>query len=328
VTVTDDNGCMDMATATVTVNPNPVAAVGDVTVCEGEPATLTATGGTTYLWETGETSESITLDPAVAGTYTVSVTNDNGCSADAEGTITVNLPPVVDISATSNNEEICEGESVTITASGADTYLWNNGETTPIVEESEFGIGYAKYYVLAYGPDDVIVEYQLATDVDPLPKFQVSTSPDGLYSIHTFIAITDVTIFDAVSYLDEAIVNSGTIDDLYMITIEGGGDLCMKIDREGVQTELKMCRFGLPVDDFAFEVYPNPAKETIYFKNVSLDSLTTIELSNVEGKVLHQFNIGDNSKLVSLSVKDYPTGIYLLKATTALKTYTTKVVIQ
>ncbi len=381
VTVTDDNGCSDSATTTVTVNPSPAAAIGDVTVCEGEAATLTATGGTSYLWETGETTETLTFDPAVAGTYTVTVTNDDNCSAEAQGNVIVNAPPSVSIS--SDQTDICEGVSVTLTASGADSYLWDNGETTAsitttpdltstysvtgtnlgcsastditinvtninlgklaidsifcrlptssesikatIAEESEFEEGFAKYYVLAYGPDDEIVDYQLSEVVNPLPKFQVSTVPEGMYSIHTFIA--DTTIFDVKTYLDDAVLNRRTIDETYSLTIEGGGDLCAKIDREGAQTELKFCRLGSPME-LAFEIFPNPAKEILYFKNISLENLVSVELSNVEGKILHRFNLDEGKQLLSLTVDDYPTGVYLLKATTALKAHTTKIVIQ
>jgi len=381
VTVTDDNGCSDSATATLTVNPNTAAAVEDVAVCDGETATLTATGGTTYLWDNGETTPSITVNPSEGTVYTVKVTNDNGCTGEAQGNIIINMPPAISISADQTN--ICEGETVTLTATGADSFAWDNGETTAsinvtpdvtttfnvtggpmgcsastdvavnvininlgrllldsvfcrkatasesikgtIAEESGFENGFAKYYVLAFGPDDVIVNYQLASDVNPLPRFNVSTSPNGMYSLHTFIA--DTAVFDVEAYLDDAIPNSGKIDDIYNLTTEGGGTLCAKIDREGAQTELKECnKLSAPVKS-TFEVYPNPAKDLLYFRNISLEDLIAVELSNVEGKVLQQVNLNNANKIFSFNVEDYPTGIYLLKATTAFKTHTAKVIV-
>ena len=50
----------------------------DVTICDGDSTTLTATGGDTYLWSTGGTSQDIT--GLIAGTYTVTITDDSLCS--------------------------------------------------------------------------------------------------------------------------------------------------------------------------------------------------------------------------------------------------------
>ena len=126
VTVTDDNGCTDTTTATVTVNPNPTAVVNDAVICSGETASLTASGGTSYAWEGGETTESIILDPAFAGTYSVTVTDDNGCTDIAIATITVNPNPTAIV----NDVIVCEGEPATLTASGGTSYAWESGETT------------------------------------------------------------------------------------------------------------------------------------------------------------------------------------------------------
>ena len=66
---------------TVTVIPEVVADAGlDSTICNGTTVTLTATGGTTYLWDTGDTTAEIDVTPAVTTTYTVTVTDDYGFS--------------------------------------------------------------------------------------------------------------------------------------------------------------------------------------------------------------------------------------------------------
>jgi hypothetical protein len=67
-------------------------------VCAGETVTLTASGATSYLWSTGETTQSIVV--ATAGTYTVSVVDANGCpGASAGTTVFVNALPVPVIAA-------------------------------------------------------------------------------------------------------------------------------------------------------------------------------------------------------------------------------------
>jgi hypothetical protein len=78
---------------TVTVNSNPIVSITSTNLCAGvgNSATLTATGGGSYLWSPGgQTSSSI--DISSAGNYSVLVTN-NGCSSTANTTVSVSNPP-------------------------------------------------------------------------------------------------------------------------------------------------------------------------------------------------------------------------------------------
>ncbi|MFN8337401.1 MAG: hypothetical protein U0T36_00095 [Saprospiraceae bacterium] len=64
MTVTDGKGCQATAAYTVTVHPLPTANIaGDNEICLGGHTTLTATGGTSYLWSNGETTNRITVSP-------------------------------------------------------------------------------------------------------------------------------------------------------------------------------------------------------------------------------------------------------------------------
>jgi hypothetical protein len=80
---------------TVTVNPYPTANITATTLCAGagNTATLTATGGGTYLWSPGnQTTNAITISSA--GSYSVQVTA-NGCTSSADATINVSIPPSI-----------------------------------------------------------------------------------------------------------------------------------------------------------------------------------------------------------------------------------------
>ena len=96
-------------------------------------ATATPTGTYTYTWivPTGVTAPGnvSTFTTTKAGTYSVTITNNNGCtSAGASGIVTVNALPNVVIAASKSS--LCLGESTTLTASGASSFLWGGGETT------------------------------------------------------------------------------------------------------------------------------------------------------------------------------------------------------
>ncbi|MBU3659095.1 MAG: hypothetical protein FGM14_04450 [Flavobacteriales bacterium] len=80
--------------ATVTVNANPTASIAPTTLCAGSTATLTASGGGTYLWSPGgQTTNQISINSA--GTYSVTVTDSNNCTNSASTTISISNPPSI-----------------------------------------------------------------------------------------------------------------------------------------------------------------------------------------------------------------------------------------
>jgi uncharacterized repeat protein (TIGR01451 family) len=142
--VTDINGKQDWVTFEVDVQDNndsdvcvniciinaPNAAItGGDNSCSGDPVTLTASGGDSYIWSTGATTASITVSPESTTTYVVTVTGEIGCTATAQRVVNVLPRPNVIISG----ENICNGVSTTLTASGAVSYIWNTGATTPSI---------------------------------------------------------------------------------------------------------------------------------------------------------------------------------------------------
>ena len=81
--------------------PIPGIIASSTTICGGTPTSLTATGGGTYQWSTGATSETITVSPNSTTTYEVIVTNSYQCTAVASQTVTINNnPPTLDFVGT------------------------------------------------------------------------------------------------------------------------------------------------------------------------------------------------------------------------------------
>ncbi|MBR5920114.1 MAG: T9SS type A sorting domain-containing protein [Bacteroidales bacterium] len=129
------NGCDSVLTLVVTLKALPPTAItGNTTICEGETATLTANGGVTYSWSNGGTGNSISVSQS--GIYTVTTTNAEGCSATANVTVVVNPLPNVNISG---NSSFCQGDNVTLSATGANTYVWNNTSTNETITVSNAG---------------------------------------------------------------------------------------------------------------------------------------------------------------------------------------------
>lgn len=115
-------GCINAAASTITVTQIPVIRVNSATICSGSSATLTASGGATYVWSNGTPGNVLTVSPVSTTSYTVA-DNTAGCSGAATATVTVTTPPTVTVNA----QTICEGQTATLTASGAGSYAWSNG---------------------------------------------------------------------------------------------------------------------------------------------------------------------------------------------------------
>ncbi|MCW3103476.1 MAG: hypothetical protein JWO09_1916 [Bacteroidetes bacterium] len=114
-------GCSSTQTFSVAVTAPPVASInGSATVCAGQPVTLTASGGPAYLWSTGATTATITVNPAAATTYSVIV--GSGCTDTASITVAVNASPTPAITGAT---VIIAGTSTTLTATGGTSYVWS-----------------------------------------------------------------------------------------------------------------------------------------------------------------------------------------------------------
>ncbi|PWK29482.1 hypothetical protein LV89_00323, partial [Arcicella aurantiaca] len=119
VTAIDVNGCEGTTTAQVTVNPVPTPTINaNLSICSGATVNLTSSGGGTYAWAGPNSFTSALQNPsitsattAVTGTYVLTVTGANACTATAQTVVTVNPTP----SPTVNSPTICSGVSTTLT---------------------------------------------------------------------------------------------------------------------------------------------------------------------------------------------------------------------
>lgn len=127
VTVTSSNGCTASDNAVVSIYAAPAASAGpNKSICRGSSTTLNGSGGTLYSWApaTGLSSTTVAspvASPTVTTTYSVTVTNAQGCTGTSSMVLTVN--PLPNASAGPNNA-ICQGSSTTLTGSGGTTYAW------------------------------------------------------------------------------------------------------------------------------------------------------------------------------------------------------------
>lgn len=123
VTSTYTTGCTDSKTISVSVLPSPTISVNSGSICMGESFTIAPSGANSYSFQGGSAIKT----PTATTTYSVIGTNSAGCLSQTAAfcTITVNQNPSISV----NSGTICNGQSFTITPSGANTYSYQNGNS-------------------------------------------------------------------------------------------------------------------------------------------------------------------------------------------------------
>ncbi len=112
-------------TPTATITP-----LGPTNLCPGGSVDLEANAGNSYLWSTGETTQTITV--STAGTYIVTVYETPTCFASDTISVTV-AAPTASISGVTT---ICSGQATTLTATAGNSYIWSNGATSQSITVS------------------------------------------------------------------------------------------------------------------------------------------------------------------------------------------------
>jgi len=108
-------------------NPTINSSNGSV-LCNGNAVTLTTQTGTSYLWSTNATTNTISVNSA--GTYQVTVTNANGCKGISAPFILTNQTQTTPVISPAGSLSVCSGDSIVLTSTPANSYTWSNGKTT------------------------------------------------------------------------------------------------------------------------------------------------------------------------------------------------------
>lgn len=134
----------------------------DAEICAGDFTILTASGGSQYLWSTGQTGASIQVFPTVTNTYSVTITDGTGGGAIATVMVNVLSKPNFGIAATPDTIDTGGTSMLNVTGAGSISFLWSTGETTRTIEVSPQTT--TTYTVTATGGNG-------CTDVDSITVF-------------------------------------------------------------------------------------------------------------------------------------------------------------
>jgi gliding motility-associated-like protein len=167
VTATDNLGCTASADFILAQLPAPTPVVsGPAVVCAGQAATLQTQGGfNAYAWSNGQFTPAVNV--SVQGTYSVTVTDANGCTGEDAQNLNVLPTPQPDISAA---PYACNGQLTLNAGAGFSVYAWSNGQNGPSISVAQSG----DYTVTVTGANGCTGTDLFFADIPADPQVQIS----------------------------------------------------------------------------------------------------------------------------------------------------------
>lgn len=320
VSTENGSGCIDYDTVTVVVNPLPgpnITPSGPTSFCDGGSVDLTADQAQDYDWNTGENTQTITAD--TAGTYSLTVTDADGCQNSTNILVEVFANPTVD---GGQDRFRCPGDSLQLNATGADTHTWYS------IPNANDTIANGDYYtpgstmdlevvgVTTDGCEDrdtiTVTLYPFPTQVEitqGMGDYLFVNTNDGDVEWFYNGMNTDSTgtsflfhdtlycngLYEAV-YTDE---NGCSTDD----TLTVSGEVCEDTSNLVVENQIEQ-----------FELFPNPTagEVTLIFESYKERSIL---VHSMTGKLVEEITI--TSETVDLDLGRVETGTYLVTVISA-----------
>jgi PKD repeat protein len=320
VTVTDANGCTNSSSpVSVTVNPLPTAtanANGNTSFCTGDSLEICANSGSSYLWSNGANTQCTYVN--ATGNYSVQVTDGNNCTSTPSNSINVNVsatpPPSVNVQG---DTVLCQGETVTICSSPADTYAWSNGDTSQCITVSAAAV-YNVTVTNANQCDGVGASDDVTITVNSAPVASFTTS--GSFPTLTFTNTSTNSTSWAWDFGDGN--SSSQENPVHFYQTEGVYEVCLT-STNAAGCEATVCdsvdvltSINQAMETASVNVFPNPAENEITFA-LTLNSRTNVSLTLVSltGSVVYQsqneLSAGVNE--VKVDVTALPAGMYLAR---------------
>ena len=330
VTVSNQFGCLNSDAVNITSGIIPTVSLGpDLLLCGGQTVTLDAGNpGSTYLWSTGQASQSITVSNP--GTYVVAVTSPNGCVGRdtvvlTGSTLNVNLGP---------DNGICENGTYILNAGNPGmTYLWSTGATTQSVVATNpgtYGVTVTNSVGCTVSDNIVLTSVPSVNAAITAPatsvlfqsvQFTDASSPtptawewwfgDGSTSTlqnpsHTYLALGSYTV--------TLIASNGNCQDTTISTID--------VNQYVGSDE------GYFVSEF--DLYPNPSNDVFHlyielFKRSNLE----IAVMDLQGKTIISESVKSTQIYQrDLSLEDFAKGVYILSVEAGGKKIYRKLILQ
>lgn len=292
-------GCPTMYdTLVVTLSVPFVSAGSDVTVCLGDSVTLGATGPFDYSWNNSITNDQTFL-PLTPSNYIVTATDSAGCTA--LDTVFVNVHTLPNVSA-GTDRTICEGSPLTLSGTGADTYVWDNNVTNGVSFIPDVTATYSVVGTDTNGcvnSDTIeVTVYEFSADITVSGEIILIGNP-GLGVTYQWMNCTTHQLIPGETGQAYLVEENGS----YAVIVSNGQCTdttnCLTVSTVGLSENT--------VNDL-ISVYPNPNNGTFTI-NGGADS--ELEISDLNGRVVKRIRLTEAATEIELS--NEKNGVYFVK---------------
>lgn len=312
-TVIDGSGCQSGLTITledpaaITASPLPTDAS-----CNGENdgyIDANATGGSgnlTYLWSTTPTQTAAIAGNLSAGTYSVTITDAEGCTTVSSATVGEPAPLVPNATVTETDCEAMTGsiQLAPTGGSGTYTYTWCNGANTATVTN----LGEGDYCVTI---SDGNCELDTTFTITSTDYFEVNITSNGN------VLTADAGVSWQWYYNGSPV--SGATSQTYEITASGAYYV-IATDSNGCKDDSNWLELTYSsIEEMmvhSLAVYPNPASDLVIISgDMPNGYMLEAEIYSATGQLVYKeaFNTSGQANHVQVPVYEYSDGIYLLK---------------
>jgi uncharacterized delta-60 repeat protein len=291
VALTNNYGCTDHDTVTVTVVPLPGPAIqssGPLGFCQGGSVVLTAidtTGsGAQYLWNTNDTTQSITVTSG--GVYSVIITDTNTCNSQSQVTVTVYGNPIINAGADTG---FCQSTSIQMCATGGVTYAW----------APNFGVSDTTIACPAFGPTSSVTYTVTGTDANGCSSNDTVTlslyPPPSVPVISQSLSVlTSTSAFSYQWFYNSSPINGATSQS-YTAT-QNGTYYVQIADSNGCtafSSTYSINDVGVEeqVTSGSLKLYPNPNSGNFIVESTTELSGSTLKIVSVTGQTVFEETI-------------------------------------
>ncbi|MNU99983.1 hypothetical protein D3C71_901360 [compost metagenome] len=292
-------GCPTMYdTLDIVVSIPFVNAGTDVAVCYGDSVTLNAVGPFSYSWNNSVTNDQ-TFVPLTDVNYIVTAIDSAGCSIS--DTVFVDVMSLPNVSA-GTNQTICSETPLTLSGSGAETYLWNNNVTDGLTFIPDTTNTYVVVGTDTNGCQNsdtiTVIVYEFTTSITVSGEIILIGNPGAGVTYQWMNCSTNQLV-------------SGQTGQAYLVEENGS---YAAIISNGFCTDTTNCltvsTVGLAENtaNDLIKVYPNPNNGTFIINGGANSEL---EISDLNGRIVKRVHLTDTTTEIELSHEK--NGVYFVK---------------
>ena len=288
-------------------------------ICVGDSVALSASGSGTYSWTgpglSATTGSGVMAGPSATATYSVTMTDPNGCVSESSAEVGVNLHPVPVLSG---DTLICSGSTSTLTASGGDQYLWSTGDTTATIQVNPGSA--AIFSVVVSDAIGCSASDSISVDLFPAATVAFDTTlaffgqANGTATATASGGVPPYTFsWNINGTVQASATATGLAPGVYTVEVTDGNG-CLTIDSVMVTEATAAIGKGLASAQ-TLTVSPNPASHQVILGGMEAFSpgeSLEMELSDLQGRRVQSWTRKAAEELVLDISATVPEGVYQL----------------